>query len=241
MTGGRVLVVGNSVSQPLADGVAAYPQRLEALAGQRCTIQTLIRGGATLDDFDAEVISAIETFNPDVVVLQVGINECAPRPLGRSGRARLARLRPLWLRQRVIAFLHRYRSQIIKLRGVKQLTSAEDFAAAVQRVISAARRRGSVTLILPITRIPAAAEVRTPFTNREVARYNAVLASLADDSVRWVSEAELFDQAVPEDFCAGPQTVHLAASAHETLARFIAEWLDAACMYGAQRKGAVKR
>jgi hypothetical protein len=225
--GGRVLIVGNSVSLSPADGVAAYPHRLETMGGSRWTIDSVIKGGATLDEFDAEVIAEIEAKRPDAIVLQVGINECAPRPLGRAGRARLGRLRPLWLRYRLIGFIHRFRQHIIRLRGVKQLSSIHDFASAVERVLNAARRTGCAALVLPITRIPAAAEERTPFTNREVARYNGVLSSMAGGDVYCVTEAELFGDVTPESFCAGPQTVHLAASAHDTLARYIATWLEA--------------
>lgn len=105
----RVLVVGNSVSMSPTDGVPAYPELLQAALGPGWHVRSILRSGATIDDFEMEIVETLSTYQPDAMVLQVGINECAPRPLGRRGRARLSRLRWSWLRARIIQFLHDYR------------------------------------------------------------------------------------------------------------------------------------
>lgn len=220
-----MLVVGNSVSMSPADGVPAYPELLQAELGPSGHVRSILRSGATIDDFEMEIVETITTYQPDALVLQVGINECAPRPLGRRGRARLSRLRWNWLRARIIQFLHDYRPQIIRLRGIRQFTPLADFESSVRRVVERALEHGSRVLILPITRLTATAEIRTPFANQEIARYNRVLRACNGEHVRFVAEDELFDGQQPDDYCADPTTVHLCGAAHVAMSRFIHDWV----------------
>lgn len=98
----------------------------------------------------------------------------------------------------------------------------------MRRVVERALEHGSRVLILPITRIPSTAEQRTPFTNQEVARYNDLLSGFAGDRVEYLSERDLFGRQTPEEFCAGPDTVHLNAPAHDTIAAAVCDWIGRA-------------
>src|SRR5438876_3169138 len=150
MAARRLLVVGNSVSMPPQPGVAPYPERLATLARDRWQIATIIRSGGTIEEMEPDVLAALDT-RPDALVVQVGINECAPRPLGPAGRARLGTLEPQWLRDRIIGVLHRWRPQIIRLRPLAQFTTLDRFAVSVSRIARAARAAGVRVLLLPIT------------------------------------------------------------------------------------------
>jgi lysophospholipase L1-like esterase len=222
----RLLIVGNSVSMPPAADVAPYPDRLAALLGDGWTTAAIIRSGATVEEMEADVIAALAS-RPDAVVLQVGINECAPRPLGPAGRARLGRLKPVWLRARIIGAIHRWRPQIIRMRPLAQLTTLDRFVASVRRIAAAARSTGAAMLILPVTEVTAVAEARTPFTNREVARYNAALQAASADGAAWVDAATLFAGLTPAVYCHAPETVHWSADAHQRAAEYVAAWLGA--------------
>src|SRR2546422_2423866 len=94
---GRLLLVGNSVSQSPMQGVAAYPELLEARLNDQWRVVKIIRGGQTVDQFEPEIVTALEETAPRALILQVGINECGPRPLKRQERERLGRVRPAWL------------------------------------------------------------------------------------------------------------------------------------------------
>jgi len=157
--------------------------------------------------------------------VQVGINDCAPRPLSRSQRQRLGELRPEWLKRRIIGALHRWRPYIIKARPLTQFTPLDRFASSVGRIVAAGRGLGASVLLLPITRVTSVAEQRTPYTNREVERYNGALCSAAQGPVTWVDEATLFPGLTPMEFCATPDTVHLSGRAHQRVADFIVQWL----------------
>ena len=83
-----VLIVGNSVSMPPAPDVPGYPERLAAMTAGRWSMETLIKSGETIEQMERDVLAAIAR-RPDRVVIQVGINECAPRPLSVAERERL--------------------------------------------------------------------------------------------------------------------------------------------------------
>jgi lysophospholipase L1-like esterase len=204
--------------------VAPYPDRLAALVGGRWQITAIIRSGSTVEEMEPEVLDAMRA-RPDALVVQVGINECAPRPLGVTGRARLGRLRPQWMRERIIGLIHRWRPEIIRLRPLAQFTTADRFEASVSRIVRAARDAGVAVLLLPITHVTAVAELRTPFTNREVERYNGALQAAARDGSVWVNVAALFPGMTPDDYCHAPETVHWSGGAHQRAAEYIAAWL----------------
>jgi lysophospholipase L1-like esterase len=219
-----LLFIGNSMSGSPGGAVAPYPERLAPLLPSAWRVTTIIRSGATIEEMESEIITALAA-RPAAVVLQVGINECAPRPLGAAGRRRLGRLRPVWLRNRIIGVLHRWRPEIIRRRSLAQMTPLDRFQASVGRVTDAARRAGSRMMILPITEVTDAAERRTPFTNREVARYNRVLQALAGDGVTWVDTPTLLPGLTPAAYCWSPETVHWNEAAHERIARFLYGWI----------------
>ena len=222
----RLLIVGNSVSLPPAPGIAAYPERLADMMQGRWIIDTLLRSGETIEQMEADILAALAA-RPSRLVLQVGINECAPRPLGARERDALGRLRPLLLRGLIIRMLHRYRPQIIRARRLQQFTPLPRFVDAVTRILAAARRVDCRVLILPITTVTAVAERRTPFTNREVARYNEALRISAGNTAAFASQHELFADAPADDLCATPETVHLSGAAHQRIAEFVAAWVTA--------------
>jgi lysophospholipase L1-like esterase len=221
----RVLIVGNSVSQAPAPDVPAFPERLATRAGERWRFEHIVNSGATIEQMEADVTAALGR-SPDRLILQIGINECAPRPLNWEERERLGRLRPLALRNLAIRIIHLLRPTIIRVRPLQQFTPLPRFVASTRRVVSAAAAKGIPVLILPITRVTAAAEVRTPYTNREIRRYNDGLATLDAPLVRIVTEPELFGAATADELCVTPDSVHLGAAAHARIAEFIAAWLE---------------
>jgi lysophospholipase L1-like esterase len=220
-----LLMIGNSVSLSPSDGVPAYTSLVETSVNGSWRVETLVRNGATVEEIEPELTAWLAAHPLEALVVQVGINDCAPRPLSRSQRQRLGKLRPEWLKQRIIGALHRWRPYVIRVRPLAQFTPLDRFAASVGRIVAAARGLGASVLLLPITRVTSTAEQRTPYTNREVARYNGVLRAAAQGPVTWVDEATLLRGLTPIEFCATPDTVHLSGRAHQRIADFIVQWL----------------
>jgi hypothetical protein len=221
----RLLLVGNSVSLPPAPGVEAYPDRLRARLGSGWVLTTIIRSGATIEEMESDIVESVGAIRPHAVILQVGINECAPRPLAPAGRRRLGAVRPMWLRGAIVGAIHRWRPEIIRLRGLAQFTPLDRFSAVLARVTAAARGVGAAMMVLPITEVTTVAEARTPFTNREVARYNHALRALGGNGVTYVDSAALLPGLGPADYCLAPETVHWNSATHERVAEFLQAWL----------------
>jgi lysophospholipase L1-like esterase len=220
-----LLVIGNSVSLPPAPNVAAYPELVAARLAGTWHVRTVIHSGATIEQMEGDVQQALDE-RPDCVVLQVGINECAPRPLSVAERERLGRLRPLTLRHYIIRAIHHLRPHIIRMRALHQFTPLPRFVEAVARTLAYAAERGARVLVLPLTPVTATAERRTPYSTREIVRYNAALAGFAGPRVDVVSAAAIFGDRTADELCMSPDTVHLSASAHEAIATYVVRWLQ---------------
>src|SRR6266487_865052 len=223
----RLLLVGNSMSQSPMQGVEAYPELLETRLDAQWRVVKIIKGGQTVDQFESEIVTALDEIVPRAVILQVGVNECGPRPLKRRERERLGKVRPAWLRSLLIRAIHEFRPQIIRARGPNQFTSLPVFTESVRRIVKKAVSLHCPVLILPIMHVSRIAEVRQPFFNREIDRYNEILRSMKDRAVVYVEEPELFMNKKAEDLCVSPESVHLNAWAHERLTEFVADWVDA--------------
>jgi lysophospholipase L1-like esterase len=221
-----VLIVGTSMAERPHDGVPAYPELLEERLGARWRIDRLIRGGTTIEDLAPDAINAVAAV-PDVAVLHVGINDCGPRPLTRREREWLGRVRPLRLRARIIRFIHDHRARIIRLRGVKQFTGLAAFASRIDEVVGRARAAGTLVVVLPITRVPATAEIRQPFLNREADRYNDALQVVARrHGIRFVEREEILQGLTPEAAASAQDSVHLGAVAHRRIADVLVDVLE---------------
>lgn len=205
----RLLIVGNSISLPPGEGVAAYPELLEAKIGQQWDIHTIVRGGQTIDEFVSEVVAGLNEIVPQALVLQIGINECAPRPLRRRERDRLGRLRPRWFQALIIQCIHQFRPQIIRLRGLNQFTQLAVFAKCVEGIVATCASLRCPVIILPIMSVTSAAEARQPMINREIDRYADMLRSLNSCSVSYLEQCKLFGGSGPNDFCITQESVHL--------------------------------
>jgi len=60
---GRLLLVGNSVSQSPTQGVAAYPELLEGRL-RHWEVFKIIRGGQTVDQFEEDILTGPGGFVP---------------------------------------------------------------------------------------------------------------------------------------------------------------------------------
>jgi hypothetical protein len=130
------------------------------------------------------------------------------------------------VRSLLIRVIHRLRPQIIRARGPNQFTPPAVFTESVQRVITKAVSLRCAVLILPITRVSTTVEIRQPFFNREIERYNDILRAFKGNGVFYLEPQELLGDNTPEGFCISPESVHLSGRAHERIAAFVTDWLD---------------
>ncbi|HSB27989.1 MAG TPA: GDSL-type esterase/lipase family protein [Pyrinomonadaceae bacterium] len=158
--------------------------------------------------------------NADVVIVQVGVVDCAPRVFLRRENRFLAR-RPKWIREPLLKFVHKYRRQIISSRP-RVYVPLDRFRRHIEEITEKARETNLLSLIyVNIIEPPSDIEYRSPGFQKNVQLYNQVLAHQASQP-----RVTLIDvnRAIHEEGGAEKLTidgVHLNVRGHEILARLL--------------------
>ena len=121
----------------------------------------------------------VDLRRPDVVVVHVGIVDCAPRVFLRRERQFVENLRPAFLRDAVLRNVHRHRRAIVKMRK-RVYVSPDRFNTLVGQVIERAKQsKLRALVIVNIITPPAEMDERSPGFIRNVRLYNEILRSHA--------------------------------------------------------------
>jgi lysophospholipase L1-like esterase len=117
----------------------------------------------------------VELRKPDVVIVHVGIVDCAPRVFLRREASFVANIRFGWLRDRIFKFSHDHRRGIVKFRR-KVYVPLPRFERLVQTVVQKARETNVKSLVfINIICPPDSVEERSPGFQSNVMEYNRVL------------------------------------------------------------------
>ena len=116
----------------------------------------------------------------EVVVVHVGIVDCAPRVFLRRERQFVENLRPGFLREAILSNVHRHRRAIVRLRK-KVYVPPDRFDALVSQVIERAKASKLRSLVfVNIITPPAEMEERSPGFIKNAGQYNQILKTHAD-------------------------------------------------------------
>ena len=122
----------------------------------------------------------VDLRRPEVVVVHVGIVDCAPRVFLRRERQFVENLRPAFLREAILDNVHRHRSAIVKMRK-KVYVPAERFNTLVGQVMAKAKQSKLRSLVIVnIITPPAEMDERSPGFIRNVEIYNQILKTHAE-------------------------------------------------------------
>jgi lysophospholipase L1-like esterase len=172
-----------------------------------------------LDDWNEQV----ELKKPDVVIVHVGIVDCAPRVFLRREGAFVANIRIAWLRDRILKFAHDHRRAIVQKRR-KVYVPLWRFEPLVEQVVQKSREAGVKSLVfINIIDPPDSVEERSPGFQKNVVAYNRVLEEQTKHP--WVSLIDL-NRMVHDEGGSGALTVdgiHLNERGHALLARRLEE------------------
>ena len=116
----------------------------------------------------------------DVVVVHVGIVDCAPRVFLRRERQFVENLRPGFLRRFILDYVHRHRRAVVNMRK-KVYVPPERFNALVGQVMAKAKASELRSLVIVnIITPPAEMDERSPGFIRNVGIYNEILRTHAE-------------------------------------------------------------
>ncbi|HYK02989.1 MAG TPA: SGNH/GDSL hydrolase family protein [Thermoanaerobaculia bacterium] len=193
-----ISIYGDSLSLPRAgDAIppeATYAELLRSRLGVRGIAATVLnrsRGGATIDELYRDYrndLGYIGEAPGQVLIIQCGIVDCAPRPLSRRGRQVVGRL-PAALRSPIVSFLHRKRAALLS-RGVSfRYTQPSRFAAVLDGWLRHAAPRCSRILVINIAPTTAETEQHSPGLTASIETFNDLIAG----AVRDVPNASVVD------------------------------------------------
>ena len=226
----KILILADSLALP-REGVGGnsllevtYPflfdQRLRRRLGASAPI-TFERGmrRRTIEYVLDEWNELVELRKPDVVIVHVGIVDCAPRVFLRRESSFVANIRFPWLRNRILKFVHDHRRSIVEKRR-KVYVPLPRFERLVQNVVEKARE-AKLTLLLFVNIIspPNSVEDRSPGFQNNVLAYNRVLHDQTKHA--WVSLIDLNNLI---QTAGGTQNltvdgIHLSERGHDLLAK----------------------
>lgn len=117
----------------------------------------------------------VELRRPQIVIVHVGIVDCAPRVFLRREASFVANIRFARLRDRIFKFTHDHRRKIVQFRR-KVYVPLPRFERLVRQVVEKAREMDVKSLVfINIIRPPDSVEERSPGFQSNVIAYNQVL------------------------------------------------------------------
>ncbi len=165
----------------------------------------------------------VDLRRPEVVVVHVGIVDCAPRVFLRRERQFVENLRPAFLREAILSNVHRHRRAIVNMRK-KVYVPADRFNALVGQVIARAKASKLRSLVfVNIIEPPAEMDERSPGFIKNAEIYNQILKSQAESNGVHLID---LDRMIKEAGGAAQLTVdgiHLNDAGHAMLAKEIEE------------------
>lgn len=113
--------------------------------------------------------------NADVIILQNGIVDCAPRPIPRKIRNVVSQL-PNFLRKQVIKFLHNHRAKLQNL-GLKYfLVKPNDFFEEYKKFLKLASKVAKRVYVFNIVPTNDDMEIQSPGLKKSITQYNELIA-----------------------------------------------------------------
>ena len=121
----------------------------------------------------------VDLRKPDMVVVHVGIVDCAPRVFLRRERQFVENLKPAFLRESILQTVHKHRRRIVNMRK-KVYVPTDRFERLVAQVIERAKQSKLRSLVLVNIITPTAEmDERSPGFIKNAGVYNDILKSHA--------------------------------------------------------------
>ena len=227
----RIVALADSLALPRREGTdillweETWPSVLGRLLRDEGISAEVINCGArarTIDSVNADFVEHVVFKAPDVILLQVGVVDCAPRVFTRRVQKLLRhRLMPASLRTATIEWAHHRRREIVSRNPLARVyTRPHAFMRHLWLLAGKLAEVGDVRLgVLPIIGDIERMEEKSPGFANNVSLYNSFLEEFARRSGRPLislsTSAEWF----------GSDGYHLTASGSRAVAEAALAWL----------------
>ncbi|GJQ56109.1 MAG: hypothetical protein HKUEN07_26780 [Rhodocyclaceae bacterium] len=184
-----IRVYGDSFSLPRpSDGISHKDVFAELLRsgieslrpGLRVSVYNRSRGGAASTDLYALYSQDRGYFAANekgILIIQCGINDCAPRPVPPRLRVMIGKL-PTPLRWAIVKIIHYARPYLLRAGIRWYATEAERFEALLQRWLEEAMRESASVYVTTIVPVGDSVEKRSPGFSEHIRKYNEIIRSV---------------------------------------------------------------
>ncbi len=173
------LFISDSLGLPNKD--TKYEDTVPYHLAKEGNVWLLCHMGATVTEFEGILVGLSGVIPDDffeVAVIQLGLSDCAPRPLAIYWRDKLSRLRPS-LRKFVVRLLHKHRPFIQKYIGYYQRTPYTVFREKFDRLLKMTAMLSGETIVILMPPIQDSLSKHSPGIRKEINKYNACMKELS--------------------------------------------------------------
>jgi len=180
--GKRILIIADSMAMPRPD--VKYEETWISLVKQAfpdydfldrpdrgsTTLRLVTEGGGGVD--------LLEIYEPDLVIMQIGMAECAPRLFKKTGFEYffLNRIIPSRFRLNYVNFIKKKRGRNPKITDV----SPDNFRANLINYFGRAQKTGVKVIVLLISKATKLFLSKSPYIMENVNLYNSIYREVAD-------------------------------------------------------------
>lgn len=236
-----IYVYGDSLSMPRAVlGIRltdTYPELLaesiREATGRRVIVWNRSGGALTIRNLQQSYFNDFPYFDPSerqMLILQFGVVDCAPRPLPRLLRGVLSRA-PRNIREPVVHWLHEHRAPLLRAGVRFQIVGEKPFREKLLAWIRHATAAFDRVILIGIAPINAETHEQSPGFSIAIKRYNGIMA----ETVRTVAAENLSFIDVHREILEGGigrlidrDGHHLTLAAHAFYARLLSRFVISA-------------
>jgi acyl-CoA thioesterase I len=121
----------------------------------------------------------VSGWEPDIVILQVGIVDCAPRLFSRTEHFLVSQIRPAAFRDRFIQFVGHHRRFILQHMPQKVYVPLDEFSRRYTHVRDQILQQGIKVLLVNICPTNTESAFRSPGLSENIVIYNRVISEAA--------------------------------------------------------------
>lgn len=120
-------------------------------------------------------------FPADVLILQSGVVDCAPRPVAQETREKISRM-PSFIRKMAIKYLHKNRSKILQKGNAHVRVERELFYNSVKQFLQRALKDYKRIYVINICPTNEKTEQHSPGFTANINEYNALLKKAIEET-----------------------------------------------------------
>lgn len=180
----KIVILGDSLALPRPNEGIGPKDTYPLLIQRSCPdgdIQNKARyrNDTTLQTTPKQMKEDLISEIPDVVIIHLGIVDCAPRLFTRKNHRQLEKI-PNFIRHRIVSFASQNRRLITRVRP-KTYVSAKRFRENIGTLLTTCTNLGVRVLMLNIAKTHASNAERSYGFLHNIDRYNQIISEMADE------------------------------------------------------------